>query len=210
MQSRVRIAEKFKKQTAEQLVIMAGAVIAGLTNNPAFPAPSVDLKAVQAAADDLNAALAAMAHGGVAATAEKNNKQNALIGILRKLKHYVEDNFNNDLAVLLSSGFQAASSSRNRSPLADPAILSVDFGKSTELVLKVTPIACARCYEVRSASGGAENASAVWQSIGLFTDSRLIKISNLVPGKTYAFQVRAVGGSTGYSGWSNPVSRMCA
>ena len=210
MQSRVRIAEKFKKQTAEQLVIMAGAVIAGLTNNPAFPAPSVDLKAVQAAADDLNAALAAMAHGGVAATAEKNNKQGALIGILRKLKHYVEDNCNNDLAILLSSGFQAASSSRNRSPLADPAILSVDFGKSTELVLKVTPIACARCYEVRSAAVGADNASAVWQSIGLFTDSRLIKISNLVPGKTYSFQVRAVGGSTGYSDWSNPVSRMCA
>ncbi len=30
---------------------MAGAVITGLTNNPAFPAPTVDLKAVQTAAD---------------------------------------------------------------------------------------------------------------------------------------------------------------
>jgi hypothetical protein len=39
---------------------MAGAVCTGLTNNPAFPAPTVDLRAVQAAADDLNAALAAL------------------------------------------------------------------------------------------------------------------------------------------------------
>ena len=108
MSYRIRIADGFRKQSAEQLVTMADAVITGLTNNPAFPAPTVDLKAVQAAADDLNAALAAQAHGGTAATAEKNNKQEALIAILRKLKHYVEDNCENDLAVLLSSGFQAA------------------------------------------------------------------------------------------------------
>jgi hypothetical protein len=34
------------KQSAEQLVTMAGAVVTGLTNNPAFSAPTVDLKAV--------------------------------------------------------------------------------------------------------------------------------------------------------------------
>ena len=48
MPQRVRIADRFKIQSAEQLVTMAGAVITGLTNNPAFPAPAVDLKAVQA------------------------------------------------------------------------------------------------------------------------------------------------------------------
>ena len=144
MSQRVRIADRFKAQSAEQLVTMAGAVITGLTNNPAFPAPTVDRKAVQAAADDLNAALAAQAHGGTAATAEKNNKQEALITVLRKLKHYVEDSCGNDLAVLLSSGFQAAATTRNRSPLANPSILSVDLGNSTELVLKVSPPSHAR------------------------------------------------------------------
>jgi hypothetical protein len=34
-------------------------------------------------------------------------------------------------------------------------------------------------------------------------------ISGLTPGTTYVFQVRAIGGSTRYSDWSNPVSRMC-
>jgi hypothetical protein len=159
MPQRVRIADRFKTQSAEQLVTTAGAVITGLTNNPTFPAPTVDLKAAQAAADDLNAALAAQAHGGVAATAEKNNKQEALIIVLRKLKHYVEDSCGNDLAVLLSSGFQAASTTRNRWPLANPSILSVDLGNSTELVLKVTPIARAKCYEVRIAAVGAQEVS---------------------------------------------------
>jgi hypothetical protein len=189
---------------------MAGAIITGLTNNPAFPAPTVDLKAVQDAVDGLNAALAAQPHGGTAATAEKNNKKEALIVLLRKLKHYVEDNCNNDLAVLLSSGFQAASSDRNRLPLANPAILGVDFGNSTELVLKVSPIARAKCYEVRSAPVGADSVPGSWQAAGLFTSSKSMTVSGLAPGKTYTFQVRAVGGSTRYSDWSNPVSRMCA
>jgi len=34
-------------------------------------------------------------------------------------------------------------------------------------------------------------------------------INNLTPGTTYAFQVRAVGGSTGYTDWSDPVAHMC-
>ncbi len=55
----------------EQLDTTVGAVITGLTNNPAFPAPTVDLKAVQAVADALNAALASQAHGGTPATAER-------------------------------------------------------------------------------------------------------------------------------------------
>ena len=210
MPQRVRIADRFKVQSAEQLVTMAGAVINGLTNNPAFPAPTVDLKTAQAAVDDLNAALAAQPHGGSAATAEKNNKQEALIAVLRKLKHYVEDNCGNDLAVLLSSGFAAAASTRNRSPLANPSILSVDFGNSTELVLKVTPIARAKCYEVRSAEVGAGNVPGPWQAAGLHTRSRSMTIAGLVPGTTYVFQVRAVGGSAGHTDWSNPVSRMCA
>jgi hypothetical protein len=208
MSQRIRIADRFRRQSAEQLVAMGGAIITGLANNPAFPAPPVDLKAVQAAADDLNAALAAQVHGGTAATAEKKNKQEALISILRKLKHYVEDNCGNDPAVLLSSGFQAASTTRDRSPLANPSILSIDFGNSAELLLKVSPIARAKCYEVRSAAIGAGNAPAPWQPAGLFTSSR-ITIADLVPGTSYAFQVRAIG-AIGFTDWSNPVSRMCA
>jgi hypothetical protein len=131
-----------------------------------------------------------------------------LISILRKLKHYVEDNCGNDPAVLLSSGFQTAAITRNGSPLANPSILSINLGNRAELLLKVSPIARAKCYEVQSAAIGADNAPESWKNAGLFTSSR-IAVANLVPGTIYAFQVRAIG-ATGYTDWSNPVSRMCA
>jgi hypothetical protein len=208
MFTRIRIADRFMRQSAEQLVAMAGAIITGLTDNPAFPTPTVDLKTVQAAADDLNAALAAQVHGGAAATAEKRNRQHALITILRKLKHYVEDNSGNDSAVLLSSGFQAASITRDRSPLANPSILSIDRSNSDGLRLKISPVARAKCYEVRSAMVGNGNVAGTWQQAGIFTSSRMT-IGNLVPTTTYVFQVRAIG-AVGATEWSDPVSHMCA
>ena len=210
MSPRIRITDRFARQSAEQLIAMAGAIIAGLTDNPALPAPTVDLKTVQTAADELIAALTAQAHGGKAATAEKNNKKEALIALLRTLKHYVEDRCGNDPAVLLSSGFQPASSTRNYSPIANPVIFSIDFGLSGELALKISPIPRAKCYEVRFAKEDTNNNIGAWRPAGLFTNTKSITIKNLIPGTIHVFQVRAVGGSTGYSDWSNPVSRMCA
>jgi hypothetical protein len=210
MSPHIRIADGLRTQSAERLITTAGAIINGLTGNPSFPSPPVDMKTLQAAVDDLNAALAAQPQGGSSATAEKNNKKEALIALLRRLRHYVDENCGNDLSVLLSSGFQAAVTTRTRLPLANPSILNVGLGNSTELVLKVTPIAHAKCYEVRMAVVGAGNTPGPWQSAGLFTNSRSMTINGLTPGTTYMFQVRAAGGSTRYSDWSNPVSRMCA
>jgi len=210
MSQHVRAVDASRGQSAEQLVATCGAIIKGLTDNSAYPSPPIDLKTLQSAVDDLNAALAAQAHGGKAATAEKKNKQADLISMMRKLKHYVEDNCKNDPAVLFSSGFQAAQYTRSRAPLVNPSILDIDTGNSGELVLKITPIARAKCYEVRSAAVGAGNVQGPWQTAGLFTAARSLKISGLIPGTPYVFQVRAVGGSTTYSDWSNPVSRMCA
>ena len=206
MSTHVRIADRLTTQSAEQLVAAGATVITGLTGNPAFLSSPVDLKTVQAAVDDLNSAMVAQAHGGQAATAEKYQKQDVLIAQLRQLKHYVEDHCGNDVAVVLSSGFQPALSTRNRAPLENPSILSVDPGYSGDLVLKVTPIARARCYQVRMQIGNVPS----WLAAGLFTNSRSMTISNLTPGTAYTFQVRSVGGSTGYSEWCNPVSRMCA
>ena len=209
MSPKIRIADGLLTQSAERLITTAGAIITGMTGNSAYPSPPVDLKTVQAAVDDLRAALAARANGGRAATADKNNKKAALIVLLRRLRPYVEENCGNDLSVLLSSGFQAAVTTRVRSPLENPSILKVGRGNSTELVLKVTPIAHAKCYEARAAAVGAENTPGPWQAAGMFTNSRSMTIDGLTPTTTYMFQVRAIGGSTRYSEWSDPVSHMC-
>jgi len=98
------------------------------------------------------------------------------------------------------SGMRQSEIKRGASPIS---------GDSTELVLKVTPIVHAKCYEVRSAAVCEGNTPGPWQTAGLFTNSRSMTIDGLTAGTTYMFQVRAVGGSTRYSDWSNPVSRMC-
>ena len=77
-------------------------------------------------------------------------------------------------------------------------------------MLKVTPIARSKVYEVRMAAAGAGNVPGPWQAAGLYTAARSMTIDGLIPGTTYVFQVRAVGGSNRYTDWSNPVSRMCA
>ena len=60
-----------------------------------------------------------------------------------------------------------------------------------------------RAYEVRVSYG--PNG---WQGVGVFTQARRVVVENLTPGTTYSIQARAVGGSTGYSDWSDPVSHM--
>ena len=97
-------------------------------------------------------------YSGPAATADKNNKRGAFVSLARQLAGYVQHNCNNDLARLLSSGFEAVSTSRAQSPLAVPTIVGVDNGNTGQLLINVTPSANARCYEVRHAAIAAGGA----------------------------------------------------
>jgi mannose/fructose-specific phosphotransferase system component IIA len=50
--------------------------------------------------------------------------------------------------------------------------------------------------------------AGVWLTVKLSTAARKIILTDLVPGTVYNVRARAVGGSTGYSGWSTPGSHM--
>jgi hypothetical protein len=208
-QPQVKVLQGFKSQTDQELATTAATVIKEMTGNAHFPTPAVDLKTLQAALDNLNAAVAAQAQGGTAATAHKHSQRSALIALLSKEAHYVQDNCNNDPAILLSSGFQQAAGSRSPQLLPKPSIVSVDNRKTTVLTLKVTKIANARCFEVHVAPLGANNTPGTFQSAGFFTSSRAMKVTGLTPGTTYVFQVRALG-STGFSDWSDAMTHMCS
>ena len=108
-QQHLRVLLSFGRQTDNQIVESAGAVLTGMTGNKAYPAPPVDLAAVQTALTDFTAAIAAQTQGGTTATAEKDKKRHALVKLLRKLAAYVQASCDDDLPTLLSSGFQAAS-----------------------------------------------------------------------------------------------------
>ena len=208
MTHQLRVLIGFNNEPDHRVEEIAGAVIKGMTGNVAYPTPPVSMGNLQNGLTAFSKSIAAQAQGGTAATADKNNKRDALIALLRQEAGYVQQKCNNDLATLLSSGFDAVSSSHSQSPLAKPSHVTVDNGITGQLLVKVKPIANAKCYEVRYAALGAGGAPGPWQSGGLFTNSRSMPLNGLTPGTNYSLDVRAVGGSTGYSDWSDPVSHM--
>lgn len=209
MSDHVRILTGFSALTDQQVVAVAVIVIKALTGNKSFTTLPLDLAALQAAVDDLNGALAAQPQGGPAATVVKNDKRKVLNGFLRKLAHHVQANCGDSMEILLSSGFQAAApNKRSNSPLDKPTIITVDNGHTTQLVVKLGKVARAKAYEVRMAPIGPGNTVGAWQNGGTFTNSRSMAVGGLTPGTIYAVQVRAVGGSTGYSDWCDSVSHM--
>ena len=206
--SQLRVHLGFSNAPDHTIEETAGEVLQHLYGNVAFPSPPVPTATLQTALTAFTTAIAAQAAGGPPATANKNNKRDALIALLRQLAGYVQQNCGNNMATLLSSGFDAVSTNRASVPLDAPHILSIDNGNSGQLLVKVTPIANAKAYEVCYAALAPGGAHGPWQSGSLFTNSRSMPVNDLTPGTNYSFQVRAIGGSAGYSGWSDPVSHM--
>lgn len=204
----IRTSLSFGSAPDRKLEDAAAAVLANLYGNPAFatpPVPQTELASLLLAFQD---ALAAMAQGGTAATAAKNNKRVELIAKLKELAFYVQVESDNDLALLLSSGFQAMSTNRSREPLAAPVIERIVPGQTGELLVTVTAIANARGYEVEVAPVTGETTIGPWGPAGFHSGSRRMSVGGLTRGSTYAFRVRAMGGSTGQSDWGPPTTGL--
>ena len=197
------ISLEFARQTDAQLDAFTGNVIAKLTGNASYPTPPVTMAALTTAWTEYQTRLANAAHGGAQATAAKNAARETLVGLLRQEANYVEGAGNNDLPTLLASGFGVTSTNNAQSPLDKPAILRIENEFSTQLLVRLSPIENARAYQVRIAT-----TANSWQDGGIFTQARRVVLQNLVPGTVYNVQARAVGGSTGFSDWSDPVSHM--
>jgi hypothetical protein len=213
MQKKYTVSLSYTKLPAPMLPGFMGWIGTCMTVNAAFPNPPiplvppvpadptapVDLRTRQTA---LQAAIAASLGGGPALTAAKYDAVEAAISGLDALAFYVQTVARYDVTMLLSSGFQAASSNRAQSPLAAPAILGIDTDISTQLTLHLTPIANANGYEVQFSSGTSD-----WKTITFSTQARSIVLAGLTSGTLYNVHVRALGGSENYSPWSIPGSR---
>lgn len=185
------------------LVEFTDTIITKMTGNPAFTTPAVPLPVLTTKKMEFLDSIVAASQGGLGFTAAKDAERDELLPLLRTQASYVQTVSNDDAAVILSSGFSVNSTNRTSAPLAKPSIDVIENNASTQLLVKVTTIPNARAYEVRINSGDGK-----WVNAGVFTKSRYILLENLTPGSTYTIQVRAVGGKTGYSDWSDPVSHM--
>jgi hypothetical protein len=184
--------------------VLAGLYVSDLWNPlPAplvFPVTQVELTAAGAA---FSQAMADAEMGGPPDTAAKNNKRDALVALLRKLTSFVGDHHGNDLAKLLASGFEAVSTNHASVALAKPDIRDLVHGNTGQINVKVGPVANAKNYEVQYALIGPGGTPGPWVSAGLFGNSQSMQVSGLTPGAEYTFRVRAIGGSTGQSDWSD-------
>ncbi|HEY5043010.1 MAG TPA: fibronectin type III domain-containing protein [Verrucomicrobiae bacterium] len=203
MQNKLKVSLAFNSYPGAVLDETATAILAGMTGNAAFPTPPVPLATVLARQIAFREALAAAANGGTQLTAVKNQARQALLDALDANAMYVQALARYDLAMLLSSGYQAASTNRAQIQLPAPTILGLDNEMSTQLVVRLSPIANAYCYEVQTRTG-----TNAWQTAGAFTAARKIILPNLTPGMVYNVQARAIGGTTGYSDWSDPSAHI--
>ena len=201
--SNYRVNLGFAGYSDANLGDFADNIIAGLTGNANFPTPTVPLADVTAQRTAFGTAVINAMQGGKQLTAVKNAARKTLVSTLRKEAAYVQSIAGEDVAMLLSSGFQANSTNRTRLPLAIPAIAAIVNEMTTTLTVRLQPVDNARAYQVRySVNAGS------WLATVDSTQARRIVLDSLTPGTTYTVQARAVGGATGYSNWSDLVSHM--
>ncbi len=188
---------------------IGGSVLANLygLGKDHFPTPPVDQATLQSSLNDFTTAIAATIQGGSHATNEKNQKKHRLVGLLRQLGLYVQGACNEDVATLTSSGFQAASTERLKGPLPKAAISGVVNGHSTQLLVTAERMAKAKAFElyIATVAGGVVGD---YKLVATFGSGRRMPANGLTPGTTYSFKVHAVGGTTGYSDFSDPVTHL--
>ena len=160
----LRVLLGFASAPDHELEETAGHVLTSLYGNAVFPTPPVTAANLQAALTAFTDAIAAQAQGGTAATAAKNQAAQTLIGLLRQLALYVQTTIQSNpaygLAELLSSGFDAASTSRAQSPLDTPTISGIDNSGTGQLTLRVTPISNPRLSPAARTTSASEPSAA--------------------------------------------------
>jgi hypothetical protein len=176
-------------------------IVTAMTGNANYATPFPALAVITAALDDLQAKITAAAGRDRMAIAERNTAWQQSKSLIRQLANYVEMHCQNDLDILLSSGFTATKVATPVGPLAAPVNLQYRYtGQTGEVELRMNAV-----YGVR---GGypierSEEDTDIWVPVLTSTKTRLV-IGNFTRGKNYRLRAAAIG-AAGQSPWSNPV-----
>jgi hypothetical protein len=203
MQINYRVSLDFTGYGDADLDEFADNVATSLTGNASFPVPPMPPPALNALVLGYHAAIGAALPGGIQLTAAKNAARELVLDALRKDANYVQTLANHDLAMLLTSGYYATSTNRAQLPLDKPVIALVDNAAATQLLVRLNPVTNAKAFQMQTGIG-----AGAWQEAGMFTQSRRIVLQSLASGTVYNVRARAIGGSTGYSDWSDPLSHI--
>lgn len=198
-----RTTRSYNKLPDTEASKFAGGTIKGFTGNVNLPTPPVMPDALAVIKQTLDDALIAANKGGVLATAIKDAARAALNSALDKNASYVDINCEDDLSILLSSGYQAVSTNRTQTVLPAPEILRAEYAQAGQIKLGVKGDANRRAIQGRVKALGGEFGPTI-----SFRSSRDILFDGLTAGTTYVMQLCGLGGSTGQSDWSEPVTKI--
>jgi hypothetical protein len=205
MKSRFRVSNAYTTLSDNNLIAFIQVLITCLTGNAAFPTLPVKLADFSALLTAFQTTVTGMGqNNNPQLTALRDEAREALLDATRKIASYVQSVALNCLSMLLSSGFQNVPVQSPSSPLDTPTILSATNGGTTQVVLRLSPVANAKSYQIQSSTDNGKT----WTLSGAYPQARRIVLAGLVPGTTYMIQAQAIGGSTGLSNWSTPVSIM--
>jgi hypothetical protein len=179
-------------------------IVTAMTGNTNYTTPFPVLADITAALDDLQAKITAAAGRDRMAMAARNAAWAMAKSLIRQLANYVQAHCQNDVEILLTSGFTATKTPAPIGPLLAPENLKIVY-------LSPSGTVELRMEAVRGVRGGypieqAEGADGPWVPSLISSKSRAL-ISNLTPGKSYRLRAAAIG-ADGQSGWSNAVGFM--
>ena len=128
-----KVSLGFAQGSVAEVVETALAVNDNLYRNPNFATPPVTEAELQTAREAVESAQGAMAQGGTADTATRDQLLDVLVALLRTLAGYVQEESKNNLAKLLSSGFKAVSKNHAREVLGVPQLVKLNGGIAGQL-----------------------------------------------------------------------------
>lgn len=200
----LKVALSFNRLPDGELSAFTNNVSTCITGNTSFAKSPVSMTDLTKLLATFDGAVSAALAGGKALTVAKQAARDELLAALQKIAAYVQIVADGDMALLLASGFTAVNSSRSPQTKLDvPLILGVENEGTTKLAVRLQSVANASAYEVRAVNGATTPAASM-----ISTQARRVVIGSLTPGTTYNISARAIGGSEGYSEWSDPVSHM--
>ncbi len=175
-----------------------------LPNHPVFNMLPVPLTEVETQRQAFQTTITESRKGGVDRTRAKKAAKLVLTDSLVKIALYCQGLARHDLDTLLTSGFEVNSTNRTSGPLDKPGIIALLNDVSGQLTVRGQAVLNARNYKVR----GSTDSGKTWIDMGTFNGARLMVLKPTTPGIVYTIQFCALGGSTGQSAWSDPVSIM--
>ncbi|HYR44793.1 MAG TPA: fibronectin type III domain-containing protein [Terriglobia bacterium] len=200
----------YNKKSPTENLAHANAIHSGLFTDPVdYPAPPIDEATFKGAIETLSAKITAALDGGKKALAERNRQEQVVIKMMRQLGQYAEVACKDDMPIFLKSGFQAVSIVKAGQQPLSQSIRKITAGKiSGQLHMLLMAVDGATAYEVRWAA--IVNGTPGTWATQLVTKTRpAVTLKGLTPGATYSIQVRSFADESGFSDWSDPVTRIC-